>query len=83
MSQNPPTTVSPKQPSATTQIDSPYASNLHTNYTPTESETLQIKQLLSEPLKRLSSLDAEIDRVQSILDELHHERRALSDEIEH
>ncbi|KIJ94895.1 hypothetical protein K443DRAFT_11769 [Laccaria amethystina LaAM-08-1] len=77
------TPVSPKQPCiATTQINSPYASNLHTNYTPTESETFQIKQFLTEPLKRLSSLDAEIGRVQSILDGLHHERRALSDEIE-
>ena len=77
------TTVSPRQPCiATTQIDSPYASNLHTNYTPTESEILQIREFLTEPLKRLSSLDAEIERVQSILNELHHERRALSDEIE-
>ena len=77
------TTVSPRQPCiAATQIDSPYASNLHTNYTPTESEILQIREFLTEPLKRLSSLDAEIERVQSIVNELHHERRALSDEIE-
>ncbi|EDR15504.1 uncharacterized protein LACBIDRAFT_321380 [Laccaria bicolor S238N-H82] len=83
MSRNNTPTVSPNQPYiATTQIDSPYASNLHTNYTPTESEILEIKQLLTEPLKRLSSLDAEIERVQSILDELHREHRALSDEIE-
>jgi len=76
-------TVSPEQPcTANTQINSPHASNLHTNYTPTESEILQIEQFLSEPLKRLSTLDAEIKRVQSILDELHHERRALSEEIE-
>ena len=49
------------------------ASKLHTNYTPMESEILQIEQFLTEPLKHLSTLDAEIKRVQSILDELHHE----------
>ncbi|EDR04257.1 uncharacterized protein LACBIDRAFT_304790 [Laccaria bicolor S238N-H82] len=85
MSRNimPTASVHPKQPcKATNQIDSPYASNLHTNYTPTESEIPQIKEFLTDPLKRLSSLDAEIERVQSILDELRHERCALSDEIE-
>jgi len=83
MSRNITPTISPKQPCiATTQIDSPYASHLHTNYTPTESEILQIKQLLTEPLKRLSSLDAEIEKVQSILDGLRDKHRALSDEIE-
>ena len=83
MSRNITPTVSLKQPHmVTAQTNSPYASNLHTNYTPTDSEILQIKQFLTEPLKRLSSLDAEIDRVQSILNELHRERCALSDEIE-
>jgi hypothetical protein len=82
MSRNITPTVSPKQPCIATRINSPYASNLHTNYTPTESEILQIQQFLTESLKRLSSLDAEIDRARSILDELHREHDALSDEIE-
>lgn len=54
---------------------SPYAPYLHTNYCPSASEILDIKDLLTEPLARLSTLDAEIKRSSD-------QRSALSEEIE-
>ncbi|EDR03630.1 uncharacterized protein LACBIDRAFT_307014 [Laccaria bicolor S238N-H82] len=61
---------------------SPYAPYLHTNYPPSASEILDIKNFLTEPLGRLSALDAEIERLDSIIRVLCDERCALSDEIE-
>lgn len=61
---------------------SPYARYLHTNYSPSASEILDIKNLLTEPLERLSTLDAEIERLESIICALYDQRSALSEEIE-
>jgi predicted nucleic acid-binding Zn-ribbon protein len=52
---------------------SPYASLLHTNYVPSESELLALKKFLAEPKQELSRLDSEIthlqDRLKGLLDE--------------
>ena len=61
--------------------ESPYAPYLHTNYTPSASEILDIKDLLTEPLARLSTLDAEIARLRSIISVLYAQRYALRKEI--
>ncbi|EDR15537.1 uncharacterized protein LACBIDRAFT_302023 [Laccaria bicolor S238N-H82] len=61
---------------------SPYARYLHTNYSPSASEILDIKNLLTEPLERLSTLDSEIERLESIICALYDQRSALSEEIE-
>ena len=61
---------------------SPYAPHLHTNYSPSASEILDIRNLLTEPLTRLSTLDAEIERLNSTICVLYDQRRALSEEIE-
>ncbi|KIJ98503.1 hypothetical protein K443DRAFT_9102 [Laccaria amethystina LaAM-08-1] len=62
--------------------NSTYAPYLYTNYFPSASEILDIKNLLTEPLIRLSTLDAEIERLNSITCVLYDQRRALSEEIE-
>ena len=56
------------------QLDSPFAHLLGTNYIPTNSETRQILNLLSQPLSELSRLDTEIDRLQAIIDDLYEQR---------
>ena len=61
---------------------SPYAPYLHTNYSPSASEILDIKNLITEPLARLSTLDAEIERLNSIICVLYDQRCALSEDIE-
>ena len=61
---------------------SPYASYLHTNYSPTASEILEIKDFLTKPLARLTSIKAKIDRLNSIVEKLYDEHRALNAEIE-
>lgn len=61
---------------------SPYAPYLHTNYCPSASEILDIKDLLTKPLARLSTLDAEIERLNSIICGLNDQRCALSEDIE-
>ena len=62
--------------------NSPYASYLHTNYPPTSSEILEIKDFLTKPLARLTSIKAEIDRLNSIVEKLYDEHSALNAEIE-
>jgi hypothetical protein len=61
---------------------SPFASYLRTNYSPTASEILEIKNFLTKPLARLTSMEAEIDRLNSIVEKLYDEHRALNAEIE-
>ena len=61
---------------------SPYASYLHTNYPPTASEILEIKDFLTKPLARLTSIKAEIDRLNPIIEKLYDEHRALNAWIE-
>ncbi|EDR15535.1 uncharacterized protein LACBIDRAFT_302020 [Laccaria bicolor S238N-H82] len=61
---------------------SPYAPYLYTNYTPSASEVLDIKDFLTEPLARLSTLDAEIQQLSLTMFVLNHQRHALSKEIE-
>ena len=62
--------------------NSPYAPHLHTNYSPSAAEILDIKNLLTEPLTRLSTVDAEIERLNSTIGVLYDQRRALSEDIE-
>ena len=62
--------------------NSPYAPHLHTNYSPSAAEILDIKTLLTEPLTRLSTVDAEIERLNSTIGVLYDQRRALSEDIE-
>ena len=61
---------------------SPYAPYLHTNYFPSASEFLDIKDFLTEPLARLSTLDAKIQRLNLTMLDLYLQRHALSEEIE-
>ena len=61
---------------------SPYAPSLHTNYFPSASEFLDIKDFLTEPLARLSTLDAKIQRLSLTMLDLYLQCRALSEEIE-
>ena len=56
------------------QLDSPFAHLLGTNYIPTNSETRQILNFLSQPLSELSRLETEIDRHQAIIDDLNEQR---------
>ena len=53
-----------------------------TKYIPSASEILDIKNLLTEPLARLCTLDAEIERLNSIICVLYDQRNALNEEIE-
>lgn len=43
---------------------------LHTNYTPTDAEILQIKNICAEPQREIHRLDLEISRLQAIRKEL-------------
>ena len=61
---------------------SPYASYLHTNYSPTAFEILEIKDFLKMPLARLASIESEIDRSDLIVEKLYDEHRALNAWIE-
>ena len=49
---------------------------------PTSSEILEIKDFLTKPLARLTSIKAEIDRLNSIIEKLYDEHSALNAEIE-
>ncbi|KIJ98510.1 hypothetical protein K443DRAFT_206906 [Laccaria amethystina LaAM-08-1] len=60
----------------------PYAPYPHTNYCPSVSEILDIKNLLKKPLARLSTLNAEIEQLNTIICDLYDQHRALSEEIE-
>lgn len=61
---------------------SPCASYLHTNYSPTASEILEIKDFLAKPLARLNHLEDEINRLNAIIEKLCDEHEALNAEIE-
>ena len=61
---------------------SPYASYLHTNYSPTASEILEIKDSLKKPLARLASIESEIDRSNLVVEKVYDEHRALNAWIE-
>ncbi|KAF8128308.1 hypothetical protein K438DRAFT_916302 [Mycena galopus ATCC 62051] len=58
-------------------MDSPFASQLGTNYCPTDTELGQIKCLLVEPCLELKRLDAEIAVVRKALDKLTEDRDTL------
>ncbi|EDR15536.1 uncharacterized protein LACBIDRAFT_321444 [Laccaria bicolor S238N-H82] len=62
--------------------NSPYAPHLHTNYAPSAAEILDIKNHLTEPLTLLSTLDAEIEQLNSTLCILRDRHCILSEEIE-
>ncbi|KAF8200068.1 hypothetical protein K438DRAFT_1823155 [Mycena galopus ATCC 62051] len=58
-------------------MNSPFASQLGTNYCPTDAEVGRIKGLLVEPCLKLKCLDVEIAAMQKALDKLAEERDAL------
>ncbi|KAF8127747.1 hypothetical protein K438DRAFT_1646022 [Mycena galopus ATCC 62051] len=58
-------------------MNTPFASQLGTNYCPTDAEVDQIKGLLVEPCPKLKRLDDEIVAMQKALDKLAQERDAL------
>ncbi|KAF8128307.1 hypothetical protein K438DRAFT_1888700 [Mycena galopus ATCC 62051] len=58
-------------------MDSPFASQLGTNYCPTDAELGQIKGLLVEPCMKLKGLDDEISIMRKALDKLTEDRDAL------
>ena len=65
------------------ELESPFAHLLGTNYVPTDSETRQILNLLSQSLSELCRLDTEIDRLRAIiydlLEQRHKTRKFVND----
>ncbi|TFK42143.1 hypothetical protein BDQ12DRAFT_732860 [Crucibulum laeve] len=58
-----------------------FAHLLYTNYIPSNEETGEIKQLLIDPQVQLSNLNEEIERIQSILNDLFLKRNTLQETI--
>ncbi|KAF7376700.1 hypothetical protein MSAN_00087000 [Mycena sanguinolenta] len=58
-------------------MSSPFASKLGTNYCPTDTDIIEIKSLLVEPLSRLAHIDSRIADLQETIDKLTEERTAL------
>jgi hypothetical protein len=56
------------------QLQSPFADRLHTNYTPLDPEVEQIHQVISGPLAEISRLDEKTLHLQSMFVELVRER---------
>ncbi|KAF9014235.1 hypothetical protein BDQ17DRAFT_1342347 [Cyathus striatus] len=64
-------------------MDSPFTGHLYTNYIPSIHEVNQIQQLLRIPYgDELSSLDAEIHRLQQQLYELQRRREILANDVD-
>ena len=61
---------------------SPFASVIGTNYIPSSAELNMLKALLVQPQLELCQLEAEIDRVQTLLTSLLSEKQKLTDYIE-
>ena len=61
-----------------TQLQSPFADRLHTNYTPLDPEVEQIHRVISGSLADISRVDEKISHLQSMIDELSREREVLS-----
>jgi hypothetical protein len=65
----------------TPSTNSPFTGRFGTNYAPTDDELEQIAQLLVEPLDQRNVLDAEISRLQRVIDELSVKRNLLTEFI--
>ncbi|KAE9394315.1 hypothetical protein BT96DRAFT_827868, partial [Gymnopus androsaceus JB14] len=61
---------------------SPFASVIGTNHIPSSAELSMLKALLVQPQLELCQLEAEIDRVQTLLTSLLSEKQKLTDYIE-
>ncbi|KAJ6594646.1 hypothetical protein B0H19DRAFT_908650, partial [Mycena capillaripes] len=63
-------------------MSSPFATQLGTNYCPTDKEVLEIENLIVEPTLRLKCLDDEIANLQKAIDKLAEERESLGAYVE-
>ncbi|KAF8954862.1 hypothetical protein BDZ97DRAFT_1675657 [Flammula alnicola] len=61
---------------------SPFSSRIGTNYSPTDKELVQIRNLLAEPAVKLATLQKDMDRIQDIYKDLARQHEALSHDIE-
>ncbi|KAF9560630.1 hypothetical protein CPC08DRAFT_665167 [Agrocybe pediades] len=58
-------------------FNTPFSEYLHTNYVPNNIDRSHIQQLLSEPEQSLRRLNNEIERLQTVLNDLQGQRDAL------
>ncbi|KAF8815974.1 hypothetical protein BYT27DRAFT_6482751 [Phlegmacium glaucopus] len=63
-------------------FNSPFVTYLGTNYVPTTPEIVHIKELLVGPEIEVANLKAEINRAQSLLDDLNYKMKILQDGID-
>ncbi|KAJ7177975.1 hypothetical protein C8R46DRAFT_942901 [Mycena filopes] len=66
----------------TSQLPSPFASKLGTNYCPSDAEVLDIQRLLLAPLSRLKHLNDRIAELQKAIDQSSQERDSVSTHVE-
>jgi hypothetical protein len=61
---------------------SPFANRLGTNYVPSDSEVVHIRDLLTEPRAQVDEVDKEINRITQRLERLRNERQAYQKYID-
>ncbi|KAF7348321.1 Hexose carrier protein [Mycena sanguinolenta] len=62
--------------------DSPFVNRLNTNYVPSESEILQIRALLVDPMDELARVDSQIEVLEITLGQLKERRAVLQEPID-
>ncbi|KAJ6512974.1 hypothetical protein C8R45DRAFT_961982 [Mycena sanguinolenta] len=62
--------------------NSPFISRLDTNYVPSDSEVLEIRALLLEPVHELARIDARIEEIELALEQLKEQRALLKTPID-
>ncbi|KAJ6561763.1 hypothetical protein B0H19DRAFT_87464 [Mycena capillaripes] len=63
-------------------MDTPYKDILHTNAVPTDADCERIRELLVGPRKEVADLAAEIERLQTLINQLSEKRDHLNDFID-